>query len=40
MRSDMPVKVAAVLEDLAAEGAAVQPLVLFGFVSLHDSTTI
>lgn len=32
----MSVQVAAVLEDLVAEGAAVHPLVLSGFVSLQD----
>lgn len=40
MWSDVPVEVAAVLEDLVAEGAAVHPLVLSGFVSLHDSPAV
>lgn len=36
----MPVEVAAVLEDLVAEGAAVNPLVLSCFVSLYKSPTV
>lgn len=40
MRSDVSVQIAAVLEDLVAEGAAVNPLVLSGFVSLQDSPAV
>lgn len=36
----MAVEVAAVLEDLVAEGAAVDPLVLSGFVSLDNSAAV
>lgn len=36
----MPVEVAAVLEDLVAEVAAVDPLVLSGFVSFDSSAAV
>lgn len=36
----MPFEVAAVLEDLVAEGAAINPLVLSGFVSLDHSPAV
>lgn len=36
----MPIEVAAVLEDLVAEGAAVNPLVLSGFVPLDNRPAV
>lgn len=36
----MSVEVAAILEDLVAEGAAVHPLVLSGFVPLQDGPAV
>lgn len=36
----MPVEVAAVLEDLAAQGAAVNPFVLPRFVPLRDNRAV
>lgn len=40
VRSDVSVEVAAVLEDLVAEGAAVNPFVLSSFVSLQNSPAV
>lgn len=40
VRADVSVEVAGVLEHLVAEGAAVHPLVLSGFVSLWDGPAV
>lgn len=40
MRSDVPVEVAAVLQDLVAEAASVDPLLFPGLGSLHNGHAV